>query len=137
MLPTQFLDFGKPTAGKHQQPYRYACRTGLGAVLENFVEDRTQTLELLGAEEPLPLLFLEPLDVQAGVRAVGTQPHTSARLNIFESTPSVRLADRRYWRICQGNSGRAAAPGWEQYSRSGQARRACWWPSARRRLHGN
>ena len=92
MFPLQRLDFRKAAAGEHQQTDGRDRRAGLGAVFEDFVEDRAQALELLGAQEPLPFLLLEPLDVQTGVRAVGTQAHISARLNIFESTPSVRLA---------------------------------------------
>lgn len=76
MLPTQRLDFGEPAAREHQQPDGRDRRAGLGAVLKDFVENRAQALELLGAQEALPLLFLEPLDVEARVRAVGSQaPH--------------------------------------------------------------
>ena len=73
VLPAQLLDFREPAAGEHQQADRRDRRAGLRAVLEDVVENLAEALELLGAQEPLPLFLLEPLDVQAGVRAVGTE----------------------------------------------------------------
>ena len=67
VLPAQLLDLRKPAAGQHQETNRGYRRAGFRPVLQNLVEDPAQPLELLYTQEPLALLLLVALDVQAGV----------------------------------------------------------------------
>ena len=80
-------------AGEHQETDCRRRRTGLRTVLQNLVEDPPEPVELVGGQEPLALLLAETLDAQTGGRSRRIASSSSlARLDILESTPSVRLA---------------------------------------------